>query len=138
MKTRKIWANLGVEDLERTTKFYTQIGFQPNGVSKELTSFLVGDDNFIIHFFLKEILKSNTKIELTDPKQGNEIIFTLSAESKEEVNQWQEAVKNAGGTIISGAEEFGKGYYGFVFSDPDGHKFNVFICKESTAHIILQ
>lgn len=126
MKTRKIWANLGVEDLERTTKFYTQIGFQPNGVSKELTSFLVGDDNFIIHFFLKEILKSNTKIELTDPKQGNEIIFTLCAESKEEVNQWQEAVKNAGGTIISEAEEFGKGYYGFVFSDPDGHKFNVF------------
>ncbi|MDQ7961295.1 VOC family protein [Flavobacterium lindanitolerans] len=126
MKTRKIWANLGVEDLERTTEFYTQIGFQPNGVSKELTSFLVGDDNFIIHFFLKEILKSNTKIELSDPKQGNEIIFTLSAESKEEVNQWQEAVKNAGGTIISKAEEFGKGYYGFVFSDPDGHKFNVF------------
>lgn len=126
MKTRKIWANLGVEDLERTTEFYTQIGFQPNGVSKELTSFLVGDDNFIIHFFLKEILKSNTKIELTDPKQGNEIIFTLSAESKEEVNQWQEAVKSAGGTIISEAEEFGKGYYGFVFSDPDGHKFNVF------------
>ncbi|OJX54374.1 MAG: glyoxalase [Flavobacterium sp. 38-13] len=126
MKTRKIWANLGVEDLERTTEFYTQIGFQPNGVSKELTSFLVGDDNFIIHFFLKEILKSNTKIELTDPKQGNEIIFTLSAESKEEVNQWQEAVKNAGGTIISEAQEFGKGYYGFVFSDPDGHKFNVF------------
>ena len=126
MKTRKIWANLGVGDLERTTKFYTQIGFQPNGFSKELTSFLVGDDNFIIHFFLKEILKSNTKIELTDPKQGNEIIFTLSAESKEEVNKWQEAVKNAGGTIISEAEEFGKGYYGFVFSDPDGHKFNVF------------
>lgn len=126
MKTRKIWANLGVGDLERTTKFYTQIGFQPNGFSKELTSFLIGDDNFIIHFFLKEILKSNTKIELTDPKQGNEIIFTLSAESKEEVNQWQEAVKNAGGTIISEAEEFGKGYYGFVFSDPDGHKFNVF------------
>ncbi|THD34029.1 VOC family protein [uncultured Flavobacterium sp.] len=126
MKTRKIWANLGVEDLERTTEFYTQIGFQPNGVSKELTSFLVGDDNFIIHFFLKEILKSNTKIELSDPKQGNEIIFTLSAESKEEVNQWQEAVKSAGGTIISEAEEFGKGYYGFVFSDPDGHKFNVF------------
>ncbi|WP_306567771.1 VOC family protein [Flavobacterium lindanitolerans] len=126
MKTRKIWANLGVEDLERTTKFYTQIGFQPNGASKKLTSFLVGDDNFIIHFFLKDILKSNTKIELTDPKQGNEIIFTLSAESKEEVNQWQEEVKKAGGTIISEAEKFGKGYYGFVFSDPDGHKFNVF------------
>ncbi len=126
MKTRKIWANLGVENLERTTKFYTKVGFKPNGASNELTSFRVGDDNFIIHFFLKDILKSNTKIELADPKQGNEIIFTLSADSKEEVNHWQEEVKNAGGTIISEAEEFGEGYYGFVFSDPDGHKFNVF------------
>lgn len=126
MKTRKIWANLGVENLERTTKFYTQLGFKPNGASKELTSFMVGDDNFIIHFFLKEILKSNTTIELTDPKSANEIIFTLSAESKEEVDNWQEEVKNAGGTIITEAEEFGEGYYGFVFSDPDGHKFNVF------------
>ena len=23
-------------------------------------------------------------------------------------------------------EEFGKGYYGFVFADPNGHRFNVF------------
>ena len=126
MKTRKVWANMGVENLERTTKFYTRLGFKPNGASKELTSFLVGDDNFIIHFFLKEILKSNTKIELTNPKSANEIIFTLSADSKEEVDNWQEEVKNAGGTIITEAEEFGEGYYGFVFSDPDGHKFNVF------------
>lgn len=29
MKTKKIWANLGVEDLDRTTKFYTELGFKP-------------------------------------------------------------------------------------------------------------
>jgi predicted enzyme related to lactoylglutathione lyase len=39
---------------------------------------------------------------------------------------WQDDVQNAGGTIVSPAEEFGAGYYGFVFADPDGHKFNVF------------
>lgn len=126
MKTKKIWANLTVSDLERTTKFYTELGFKPNGSSKELTSFLVGEDNFIIHFFRTDILKSNVKIEIADLKHGNEIIFTLSAESKEEVDNWENEVKKAGGTIVSNAEEFGKGYYGFVFSDPDGHKFNVF------------
>lgn len=126
MKTRKIWANLGVENLERTTKFYTQLGFKPNGASTELTSFFVGEDNFIIHFFLKDILQSNTKCEIADLKHGNEVIFTLSADSKEEVDQWERAVSNAGGTLISKAKEFGKGYYGFVFSDPDGHTFNVF------------
>ena len=126
MKTKKIWANLGVEDLERTTKFYTELGFRSNGASKELTSFFVGEDDFVIHFFLKDILRSNVKVELADLKNGNEVIFTLSADSKEEVDTWEKEVKKAGGKIISNAEEFGKGYYGFVFSDPDGHTFNVF------------
>ncbi|MGN6533050.1 MAG: VOC family protein, partial [Ginsengibacter sp.] len=120
------WANLGVEDLQRTTQFYTQLGFKPNGSSKELTSFMVGERGFVIHFFLKEILKSGIKGEIADLKHGNEIIFTLSAGSKNEVDKWENEVKNAGGTIVSGAEEFGQGYYGFVFADPDGHKFNVF------------
>lgn len=126
MKTRKIWANLTVEDLERTTRFYTALGFKFNGSSKELTSFLVGEDDFIIHFFLKDVLKSNVKGEIADLKYGNEVVFSLSASSKKEVDDWESEVEKAGGTIISPAEEFGEGYYGFVFTDPDGHKFNVF------------
>jgi predicted lactoylglutathione lyase len=126
MKPKKIWANLTVEDLERTTKFYTQLGFKSNGVNKDLTSFFFGEDNFVIHFFLKDVLKSNVEGEVADLKHGNEIVFTLSADTKEEVDQWEQEVRNAGGTIVSAAEEFGEGYYGFLFTDPDGHKFNVF------------
>ena len=126
MKPKQIWANLTVEDLERTTKFYTELGFRSNGSSKELTSFLVGKNDFVIHFFLKDILKSNVAGEVADLKYGNEIVFTLSADSREQVDNWETEVKNAGGTIITAAAEFGKGYYGFVFTDPDGHKFNVF------------
>ena len=126
MKTRKIWANLGVEDLGRTGRFYTELGFRSNGASDELTSFFFGEEDFIIHFFRKEVLKDGMKGEILDLAGGNEIIFTLSAESREEVDRWEEEVRKAGGSIISGAEEFGKGYYGFVFADPDGHRFNVF------------
>ena len=126
MKPKKIWANFGVDNLDRTTKFYTDLGFKQNGASKELTSFFAGEDDFIIHFFLKNILKPNIKGEIADLTLGNEIIFTLSAGSKDEVDNWVKEVKKAGGTIVSEAEEFGKGYYGFVFADPDGHKFNVF------------
>jgi Predicted lactoylglutathione lyase len=126
MSPKKIWANLAVSDLERTTKFYTELGFKSNGRSNELTSFFIGDDNFIMHFFLKDILETNTKITIGDSQNANEIIFTLSAESKDEVNNWAREVESAGGKIISQPEEFGKGYYGFVFADPDGHKFNVF------------
>ena len=126
MKTRKIWANLGVEDLARTTEFYTALGFKSNGASNELTSFFVGEDDFVIHFFLKDILQSRMQLEMADPKTGNEVLFTLSADSREEVDNWEKEVKQAGGTLVTKAEEFGKGYYGFVFADPDGHKYNVF------------
>jgi predicted lactoylglutathione lyase len=126
MNPKKIWSNLAVSDLERTTKFYTELGFKPNGSSKELTSFLIGENNFIMHFFLKEVLKTNVKIEISDSQQVNEVIYTLSAESKEQVDNWAKEVERAGGKIVSAPEEFGKGYYGFVFADPDGHKFNVF------------
>ena len=126
MNPKKIWSNLAVSDLERTTKFYTELGFKSNGNSKELTSFFVGEDDFVMHFFLKDILKTFIKSEIADPQNVNEVVFTLSAESKDQVDNWEKEVERAGGKIISKPEEFGKGYYGFVFSDPDGHKFNVF------------
>lgn len=129
MQPKKIWANLGVSNLDRTTKFYNALGFKPNGkhsVSKELTSFLVGNDDFAINFFLEEILETNMKIKMTDPKKAIEVMFTLSAESKDEVDNWAQQVEKAGGKMISKPEDFGERYYGFVFSDPDGHTFNVF------------
>lgn len=47
MNPKKIWANFAVSDLDRTTKFYMELGFKPNGTSDELTSFMVGDDKGI-------------------------------------------------------------------------------------------
>jgi predicted lactoylglutathione lyase len=126
MKPKRIWANLGVEDLDRTTNFYSQLGLKKNGASKELTSFCFGVNDFIINFFLKKILKSAMKGEITDSQNTNEVVFTLSAESKNQVDYWAKEVEKAGGKVISEPEEFGEGYYGFVFADPDGHRYNVF------------
>lgn len=126
MNPKKIWSNLTVSDLDRTTRFYTELGFKSNGRSNDLTSFLVGENNFVMHFFLTDKLKANVDIEISDAHIANEIIFTLSAESKDDVDKWAEEVERAGGKIVSKPEAFGTGYYGFVFADPDGHKFNVF------------
>ncbi|WP_236059849.1 VOC family protein [Chitinophaga rhizophila] len=125
MKT-KIWANFGVSDLHRTTSFYQALGFTSNGALDQLTSFFFGENNFVIHFFLKEILQPAMQGPVIDTATGNEIIFTLSADSIAAVDEWEQKVVHAGGTIISRPAAFGEGYYGFVFADPDGHKFNVF------------
>jgi predicted lactoylglutathione lyase len=128
MKSKQIWANLATIDLERTTKFYTELGCKANNSSSSkaqgLTSFSFGENGFIVNFFLKDILQNNTHSAIADLKNGNEIIFSLSAESKEEVNAWVEIVKKAGGKITVEPYEIGQGYT-FVFSDPDGHKFNI-------------
>ncbi len=75
MNPKKIWSNLAVSDLDRTTKFYTELGFKPNGSSKELTSFLFGENNFVMHFFLKDILKISINGEIANSHQINEILL---------------------------------------------------------------
>lgn len=126
MNPKKIWANLAVKDLERTTIFYSSLGFTHNGQSNELTSFLIGDDKFIMHFFLRKSIKKNMKVKFIDEKNVIEVMFTLAAESKEQIKKWAKEVENAGGKIITKPSNLGKNYYGFTFSDPDGHTFNAF------------
>ncbi|WP_118972231.1 VOC family protein [Taibaiella koreensis] len=127
MTPKMIWANLTVSDLDRTTRFYTQLGFRSNGSSKDLTSFFFGENNLIIHFFLKEVLQTNMKIEIADAQKASEVMFSLSTDSREQVDSWAKEVEAAGGQIISPPEAFGGSFYGFTFADPDGHKFNVLL-----------
>ena len=125
MKAKKIWANLSVKDLNRTREFYSNLGFEINGPndSQELVSFLFGDDSFFLHFFWEEKFKSVLNGLVPDPKQSNEVVFSLSAQSRDGVDDWAKKVVESGGIIFSEAAEIGKGYT-FGFSDPDGHKFN--------------
>lgn len=124
---QKIWANYSVKDAKRTNEFYTQLGFIANGPNNhpKLASFLFGEHNFVIHFFeqgsaIDEFLPPGSK-------NNSEIIFTLSAETEKEVNEFAKKVGNAGGNIMKQVERDANNYYGFPFADPDGHKFNVLL-----------
>ena len=133
MKTTKIWANLAVKDVERTAAFYTSLGITPNKpphITPDLTSFLFGDEDFVIHFFKEERLQASMNGNVADLQKGNEVIFSLSATSEEEVKDWAAKVKAAGGTIIKEAGRQEDGYFYCVFADPDGHKFNVLLIEE--------
>lgn len=130
MAAKKIWANFSVKDVARTNKFYTQLGFKPNKPNNypKLASYLFGDDDFIIHFFehgsqIDEYLSA-------DSKNSNEIIFTLSAETEQEIKEWVNKVKAAGGTIFQEPGRDGTGHYSFGFADPDGHRFNVLLIEK--------
>ena len=125
MESKMIWANLVSNDLERTTRFYTELGFKPNGkfIANEAASFFFGQNKFVINFFNQQRLEKDVNGNISIPKD-KEVIFSLSAVSKEEVRGWAEKVKSAGGTIFSEPQDYEQGYT-FGFADPDGHKFNV-------------
>ncbi len=132
MKPKSIWANLGVESIERTKDFYLSLGFKLNGKpTEDLVSFLFNDDDFVIHFFEQEKLKTSIEGELSDLRQGNEVMFSLSVESKDEFDSWISEIKQAGGTILFDSNNDRKtfyddnGFYVCVFADFDGHKFNL-------------
>lgn len=132
MKPKNIWANLGVENIERTKDFYLSLGLKLNGnPAEDLVSFLFGDDDFVIHFFEQEKLKTSLEGELSNLRQGNEVMFSLSVESKDEFDSWISEIKQAGGNILFDSNKNRKkfydknGFYVCVFTDPDGHKFNL-------------
>ena len=126
MKVRLIWGNYVSADLQRTAEFYSALGFKRNDNREdgEFVSFVFGEtSHFIINFFTEKRLSHPMNGGLSIPKSSNELIFSLSADSEAEVDQWAEKVKQAGGEIFSEPQKFQQGYT-FAFSDPDGHKFN--------------
>lgn len=53
------------------------------------------------------------------------MLFSIDAESREEVDELMRQVVEAGGTVFSEPRELGLGMYGAGFADLDGHRWNV-------------
>jgi predicted lactoylglutathione lyase len=129
MQPKQIWANLAVKDVEATRKFYTTLGFTSNeghNMNDVLTSFKFGEHGFVINFFSHQHFADMAKGGSPNLSGINEVMFTLWAESHEEANGWAVEISKAGGILLSQPKAFGRDYYGFEFTDPDGHKWNVF------------
>ncbi|MCC5906829.1 MAG: VOC family protein [Balneolaceae bacterium] len=128
IRNRQVWANLPVKDVKRTRKFYDNLGFKLNGDHKSghLVSFFAGSDNLIIHFFQVDMFKEASGGDVADLSKGNEIMYTIGANSRQEVDTWAEQVVKAGGRVFAKPVELQSPWYGCGFADPDGHKWNVF------------
>ncbi len=127
-----VWLNLPVKNLEKTEKFYKEIGFKPNGEhykNEQLVSFLAGTNELIIHFFKKEILEKFIETAICDTSQSNELIITIGSNSEEEIMELAEKIKNSDGKILKKPQRDDK-YFGCTFEDPDGHKWNFLLLEK--------
>lgn len=125
--TNDIWLNLPVKDLTKSIHFFTQIGFSPNpgpGNTANSASFLVGDKKVVLMLFAQDMFTGFTRHALVDTAQGSEVLFSLGAVTREEVDNYARNAKSAGGSVFAGPGESNGFMYGCGFCDPDGHRWN--------------
>ncbi len=125
--TKQIWLNLPVKNVAKAKDFFWKIGFSFNEQhdTPSSTCMVIGESNFVVMLFEELLFKSFSQNELTDTQSGSEILISIDAESKEEVDALAEKVTEAGGTVFSPPAESQGWMYGFGFADLDGHRWNV-------------
>ena len=125
--TKQIWLNLPVKNAAKAKDFFWKIGFSFNEQhdTPSSTCMVIGEGNFVVMLFEELLFKSFSQNELTATQSSSEILISIDAESKEEVDALAEKVKEAGGTIFSPPAESQGWMYGFGFADLDGHRWNV-------------
>ena len=104
--TKQLWINLPIKDLNRSKAFFTALGFTLNprfSNSTDTAGFMIGQT--MVMLFAENVFESFTKNKITDPKQSTEVLFSIDAESREEVDDLEHAFEEqiAGGLTTSEA-----------------------------------
>ena len=121
----KIFVNLPVKDLNKSIAFFANLGFtfNPQFTDEKATCMIVGEDIFVM-LIVEEFFKTFTKKEISDTNKTTEVIFSLSVESREKVDQMVKKAIDAGGTISIEPQDYGFMYQN-SFQDIDGHLWEV-------------
>ena len=125
---KQIWINLPVIDIQKSTAFFESLGFSFNtkyGNTAHSASLLIGEKNIVVMLFSEQVFESFTRQKISDTATGTEVLFSIDAENREEVDELASKVVAAGGILFAQPAESQGWMYGFGFSDLDGHRWNV-------------
>ncbi len=125
--TKEIWLNIPVKNIEKSKAFFTALGyaFTSKHDNAVMAALIIGSNKFPVMLFEESVFKSFIQTEITDTKKSSELLISLDAESREEVDEFAKKVLAAGGTIYAPPAENQGWMYGFAFIDLDGHRWNV-------------
>ncbi|MDU0200990.1 MULTISPECIES: VOC family protein [Paenibacillus] len=127
--SQDIWINLPVKDVKRSTAFFNEIGFQAVSMGNERAKLSVGQTTILL--FPDGVFEQFTGSKVADTSQNAEVIFSIGANSREEVDAFIQKVEFAGGSIFGKPSETDGWMYGAGFADLDGHRWNLLYMDES-------
>jgi predicted lactoylglutathione lyase len=123
-----VWLNLPVKDVKRSAELFISSGLAQrteHGNSETSQGLVFGEKKFVVMLFHEPIFKNIVAGNVSDAKQANEMMISIGASSKNEVDELAKKIETGGGTIFSKPQEVQGWMYGFAFSDLDGHKWNI-------------
>ncbi|RZK92291.1 MAG: glyoxalase/bleomycin resistance/extradiol dioxygenase family protein [Pedobacter sp.] len=122
---RKIYVNVPVKDLNRAITFYTHLGFTFNAqFTDENATCMVISEDIMVMLLREEFFKTFTPKPIANAKESTEVLICISAESREEVDQFVRLAIEAGGKALMPKQDHGW-MYGHGFEDLDGHMWEI-------------
>lgn len=122
---KQIFINLPVADLSKSTAFYQALGYSlnPQFTGNTTTCFVV-NETITLMLLTHAKFREFTPKAVCDTSKAVEVLFSLSCESRQEVDDLVAKALAAGGSTYDKPEDFGF-MYTHSFLDPDGHGWGV-------------
>jgi predicted lactoylglutathione lyase len=124
IQSHKLFVNLAVKDLGKTVDFFTQLGFEfnPQFTDENATCMIVNEDAFVM-LLVEDFFKSFIKKEIADTATHTEALMSLSADSRQQVDELVDKALAIGGR--PGSDTMDQGFmYSRSFQDLDGHNWD--------------
>lgn len=126
---KKIYVNLPVTNLEKSTAFYEALGFVKNSdFSNNDASAVIWSDTIVFvllkHDFYQKFLQGKT---IADTATTSGVLLALEMSSREDVDKFASIAKENGGDFFEAEPNKGLDFmYGLEVSDPDGNTVEPF------------
>ncbi len=121
----QIFVNLPVKDLSRSQEFFRKLGytFDPQFTDEKAACMIV-DENIFVMLLAEPFFKSFTNKEVSDARKSTEVIVSLSAENRVQVDELVGKAVAAGATTPNESKDYGF-MYQHGFEDLDGHLWEI-------------
>jgi uncharacterized protein len=116
--------NLPVKDLQKSTEFYTALGFTLNPqFSDQNASAMIFDDHIVFMLLTHEFYAKFTTKTIADTTKTSAVLISLNMDSKEKVQKFADIAKANGGSYFMAEpnKEMGDMMFCYEVTDLDGH-----------------
>ena len=122
----KIFVNLPVADLPRSMAFFKTLGYSHNPqFSDDTAACIVISEEIYVMILTEAKFREFAPKAICDTTKFNEVLLTLSCDSRQAVDDMVAKAVAAGGKTFEQPTDYGF-MYSHSFIDPDGHGWGLF------------